>query len=173
MPFGPIFQLGYLVDALEPAMKHWTDAFGAGPFFVLPPRRFAALTVDGVPTDDDAIIADVALGQLGHLQIELIVPGPAPSTYHHFLDAGQRGLHHVGILVDDFDGKRADALAAGYVPETEGQSALTRIAYLRPPSTQGGSVIELVETCLQVDAAFGRVRDAADGWDGRDPVRQF
>lgn len=173
MPFGPIFQLGYLVDDLESAVRHWVTALGAGPFFVLPPRRFSALFVDGVAAQDDAIIADVALGQHGPLQIELIVPGPAPSTYHRFLQGGQRGLHHLGILVDDYDAKRAEALAAGYVSETEGQSALTRIAYLRPPPHVSGSVVELVETCAEVHAAFARVRDAASGWDGRDPIRPF
>lgn len=98
MRFGPVCQLGYLVDALEPAMADWTRLTGAGPFFVLPPRRLAALSVDGVPAADADIIAAVALGQRG-LQIELIVAG-APLV-----------------------------------------------------------------------ATFDRVRDAADGWDGRDPVR--
>jgi hypothetical protein len=37
---GAPFQICYLVEALEPALAHWTEAMGAGPFFILPPRRF-------------------------------------------------------------------------------------------------------------------------------------
>lgn len=171
MAFGPIFQLGYLVEALEPAIAHWVDAFGAGPFFVLSPRVFLELSVNGKPSDDRRMIDAVALGQLGELQIELIVPGPAPSTYHDFLDQGQRGLHHVGIMSKRFDLDHAAAFDRGYVPETEARTALTRIAYFRPPGA--GSIVELVEHNDPTEQAFGRIREASLGWDGRAPVRSL
>ena len=166
-----LFQLGYLVDDLDTAMAHWTATLGAGPFFVLPPRTFLELTVDGAPSDDPRTIDAVAVGHLDDMQIELIVPGPARSTYRHFLDGGQRGLHHLGMMSEDYDGDLATAFAHGYASETEARTALTRIAYLRPPAPMASSVIELVEANALTAETFGMIRAAATGWDGRDPVR--
>ena len=63
--YGPVVQVCYLVDEIEAGIHYWSDTLGAGPFFVLPPRRFEWLAVHGRPTGDHAIIADVALGYAG------------------------------------------------------------------------------------------------------------
>jgi hypothetical protein len=164
------FQLGYLVENLDAAMAHWTDGLGAGPFFVLPPREFHDLTVDGLASEDCRVIEVVALGHLGNIQIELIVPGPAPSTYTRFHAAGLGGLHHIGMMSDDFVADRARALSRGYLPDMEARTSLSRIAYLRPQDA-ANSIIELIEANPRAEAVFAQVRDAARGWDGRDPVR--
>ena len=33
--FGPIRQLGYVVQDIESAMRHWVEVEGVGPWFVL------------------------------------------------------------------------------------------------------------------------------------------
>ena len=122
--YGPIVQVCYLVDEIEAGVHYWSDTLGAGPFFVLPPRRFERLEVHGRPAEDHAIIADVALGYAGDLQIELIVPGPAPSTYRDFLASGRSGLHHLGTAAHAFDAQRAAGIARGMTVVTEGASPL-------------------------------------------------
>lgn len=172
--FGPAFQTGYLVEALAPALDHWTRRCGIGPFFILPPRRFDALSVHGCPADDHAIIADVALAYSGDLQIELIVPGPAPSTYRDHIGRRGYGLHHLGVACDDYDRQRAAALARGFVATTEGRSPLARFAYMEPRGPgEAGSIIELIEMNPAIADIFAHIKDAARNWDGRDPVRRL
>ena len=166
-----MFQLGYLVDALEPAMAQWTRSFGVGPFFVLPPRVFPELRVDGQPTDRRDIIAGVALSYVGDTQIELIVPGEAPSTYSRFLEAGRSGLHHLGVASNDFDADRRLLLAQGGIVETEGRSALTRFAYIRGSVVHPGSIVELVEMGPRIVETFAMIKAATRHWDRRDPIR--
>ena len=171
VPTGTVFQVCHLVHDLESALRHWTGTLGIGPFFVLPPRSFAWLTLHGAPASDHAIIESVALGQSGDMQVELIVPGPAPSCYRDFLDSGKRGVHHLGRASRDFDTDRRRAIDAGLDVVMEGGSALTRFAYLEDRSAGRSPCIELIEMTPPVDALFDRVREASRQWDWTDPVR--
>ena len=170
---GEIFQLGYLVPSLEPAMAQWTKGFGVGPFFVLSLRRFTELWVDGEPAADFDIIESVALSYAGDTQIELIVPTTAPSTYNRFLAAGGTGLHHLGVASHDYDADRAAALARGATIETEGSSQLTRFAYLNGGVGHPGSIVELIEMRAPIVEAFAAIKAATRDWDGTDPVRSL
>lgn len=169
--FGRAIQAGYLVDALEPAMRYWTETLGIGPFLVMPPASFLSLSHRGVEAADKDVIAAVALAQGGDIQIELIVPGPAPSTYRDFLGSGGRGVHHLGFASHDFDAQRAAALAAGLSSAMEGRSARTRFAYFEGPADAPGPIVELIEMSPVITDVFERVRAASIGWAGEDPIR--
>lgn len=171
--YGEAMQAGYLVEALEPAITYWTDTLGIGPFFVMPPPEFVWLRHGGEEAQDTAIISQVALAHSGAMQIELIVPGPAPSTYRDFLAEGQRGLHHIGMASEDFDAQRQAALDAGLTVATEGASQRTRFAYMQPPAGAPGPIIELIDMVPVMRDIHGRVKAAAQGWDGRDPIRHL
>ncbi|MEE4453699.1 VOC family protein [Novosphingobium resinovorum] len=171
--YGKAIQAGYLVPALEPAMRFWTRHLGIGPFFVMPAPQFAWLRNHGRDAERTDIISQVALAQSGEVQIELIVPGEAPSTYRDFLSAGGRGLHHLGMASEDFEAQREAALAAGLTIATEGASQRTRFAYLQPPPEAPGPIVELIDMVPVMQDIFARVRAASQGWDGRDPVRHF
>jgi len=167
---GGMVQNGHLVDDLDDAMRHFTMTMGAGPFFVLPPRRFVELYHDGEPATD-SMIAAVAMGQVGPVQIELIVPAPGPSTYRRFLDHGGRGLHHFGYITDDYDAMRTEAIKRGLRPATEGRSQATRVCYLEDPEHPEQPVVELIENCQTIADTFALVAGAHADWDGTDPVR--
>lgn len=171
--FGAVFQVGYLVEYLMPALDRWVGSCGIGPFFILPPRQFESLSVHGAPAADHDIIADVALAYSGDVQIELIVPGRAPSTYHDFLSAGGRGLHHFGYGCDDFDAARAEALTRGLTITTEGRSAITRFAYCDDGQAAGAPIVELIEMGPAIVEVFDRIKQASIGWDGSDPIRRL
>lgn len=165
-------QAGYLVDDLDAAMAHWTGTLGAGPFFVLPKREFVELSHGGEPCSEP-MIAAVALGQLDDLQIELIVPGGGPSTYHRFLGAGGRGLHHLGYMAPDFDASRRAALDAGLAVATEGRSQATRFTYLENPDALAQPCLEIIAASDVIVDVFARVAQAHAGWDGVEPVRHL
>ncbi|WP_159981427.1 MULTISPECIES: VOC family protein [unclassified Novosphingobium] len=171
--YGNAIQAGYLVEALEPAIAFWTGTLGIGPFFVMPPPQFAWLRHGGQDAARTDIIGQVALAQSGDIQIELIVPGPAPSTYRDFLGSGRSGMHHLGMASDRFDEQREAAIASGMTVATEGASQRTRFAYLQPPPGAPGPIIELIDMVPVMTEIYERMRAASQGWDGRDPMRAY
>lgn len=168
---GGVFQICYLVDALEPALAYWTGTLGIGPFFVLPPRRFEWLIHADRPARNHAINAGLALGYSGDTQIELIVPGPAPSPYRDFLAAGGRGVHHLGFGCRNFELQRKSAIESGLRVVLEGASSLARFAYLEGSPPCPGTLIELIELNDAIEELFARIKAASLDWDGSDPIR--
>ncbi len=172
--YGPVFQNCYLTDDLDAELAYWTGTLGVGPFFVLPPRTFAALTVHGEErrtAEERAIIGAVALAFTGDTQIEIIVPGPAPNIYRDFLNAGGKGVHHLGIASRDFDIQYRRAVENGLPILMEGASPLARFAYIEADPTRPGTILELIEMDPRIEAVFDRVRAASVDWDGTDPIR--
>jgi hypothetical protein len=172
--FGPIFQIAYVVEELEPALAHWSERLGVGPFFLFPmPLAFDWLNLDEAPAADANVLGGVALAYSGETMIELIVPGPAPSTYRKFLDAGRRGVHHLGTVADDYDAQMAAARAAGIKVIMEGELPLSRFAYLETDRDYSGTMIEIIDMRPPMRELFEIVKGASRGWDGRDPVRSL
>jgi len=108
---GPIMQLAYVPRDLDAAIAFWTRTMGAGPFFRLAHIAYKAATYRGQPSDVDF---SVLIGYWGDMQIELIEQhNDAPSIYSAWTDAGQEGLHHVCLVVDDIGNARAVCATAG------------------------------------------------------------
>lgn len=169
---GNIFQLAYVVEDIDAAMAHWTQVLGVGPFFKFPlPLTPEWLELDGVRTDNYDILSEAALAQSGDLQIELLVPGSAPSPYRDFLAEGRQGLQHVGIFADDYDAQMEDARAKGIGVAMEGVLPISRFSYLRTDSQFAGTMVELIEAQPEMHELFGTIAEASKGWDGKDPVR--
>lgn len=170
--FGPIFQVAYVVESLEPVLDHWTQTIGVGPFFLFPtPLDFAWLKIYDQPSDDYDILAHAALAYSGETMIEIIVPTTSPSPYRTFLDGGRRGMHHVGTVATDYDAQMAAARAAGIAVAVEGELPLSRFAYLDTDLVFPGTMVEIIDMRPEMHALFDRIRSAAVGWDGSDPVR--
>lgn len=171
---GTIFQLAYVIQNVEQAIHHWTRVMGVGPFFMFPlPLEFDWLELDGRRVHDHDILGAAALAWSGDVQIELLVPGTAPSPYREFLDSGRSGVQHVGMYASDYDAEMADARARGLEVAMEGVLPLSRFAYLRTDTVFPGTMLELIEPQPMMIDLFDQIREASMGWDGRDPVRQL
>ncbi len=169
---GEIFQLAYVVEDLEVALDHWTKLLGVGPFFRFPmPLEFDWLELHGQRTPQHGIISGVGLAQNGPVQIELIQPGPDPSPYRDFLNAGRQGVHHVGMYASNYDLQMAEARAAGCGVAMEGELPLSRFAYLATDDVFSGTMIELIEPQQAMIDLFAQIAEASVDWDGRNPVR--
>ena len=59
---GPIRQLGYVVDDIEAAMKHWYDVMGVGPWYYNPRVPIEDYRYDGKSYD---VHNSVALANAG------------------------------------------------------------------------------------------------------------
>ena len=94
-----------------------------------------------------------------------------PSIYREFLNSGRDGFHQLAWWTHDFDYTVAEAEAAGWpVVWSGGQADGVRYAYVEP-SGGAATVYEIMEL-TDISSAFNKlIRDAADGWDGTNPIR--
>lgn len=172
--FGPIFQIAYVVPDLDPFLDHMTKVLGVGPFYLFPtPLEFAWMTRYDEPSDATDILTHAAIAFTGDMMIEVIVPGPDPSPYRDFLDAGRRGLHHLGTYASDYDAQMAAARAAGIRVAIEGELPVSRFAYLETDTLYPGTMVEIIDAYPPLREMFDSIKDAARDWDGRDPLRKL
>ena len=170
--FGPIFQVAYVVESLQPALDHWTGTMGVGPFFLFPtPLDFAWMTIYDEPSTEYDILQHAALAYSGETMIEIIVPTATPSPYRRFLDSGRRGVHHLGTVATDYDAQMAAARAAGIAVAVEGELPLSRFAYLDTDLVMPGTMVEIIDVRPAMHTLFDRIKAAAAVWDGSDPLR--
>ena len=165
---GRIDQVCYVVDEIEPAVEQWVHDFGAGPFFLMAGIRFPEWTYLGEPQD---LALDLAVGQLGAMQIEFIRPhSDHPSAYSHAMTGGPV-LHHYGVIVSDLPAATA-RLGNPRELATARSPAGTPFSYVDCRKDYG-MLIELIEGGEDVRGIFALVRQASEGWDGSEPLRAF
>ncbi|WP_017664853.1 VOC family protein [Porphyrobacter sp. AAP82] len=169
----PVRQLAYKVNSLEAAAEAHHRAFGSGPFFVLRHVALASSQHRGVerPFDHSS-----AYGQWGSVMIELVVQHNADeSALHEMFPHGslREGLHHAAVFVDDlaaaiarFEGEGAPL---AQLSVTQGGTAFAFV----DTRTSLGHMLELYEPAEQLTGFYDFVAAAAQGWDGRDLVREL
>ena len=169
--FGPIRQLGYVVPDIEAAMAYWSETLGVGPFFYNPRVPIVNYRYRGEAYEPHN---SVALANSGAVQVELIqTRNDVPSMYRDFLQAGRTGLQHVAMWTDSYDADLERLLARGIKPVMQGEvGERGRFVYF-DTEYHPGTVVELSEVAGPKGEMFRLIREASEGWDGRDPVRPF
>jgi catechol 2,3-dioxygenase-like lactoylglutathione lyase family enzyme len=173
--FGEIRQLGYVVHDIEQAMEYWHRELGVGPWYYNPRVPIRNYRYRGREYE---VHNSVALANSGPLQVELIqTRNDAPSMYRDFLAAGQAGLQHVAYWTSDYDADLARLTGQGFQVVMSGEVGdRGRFCYFDVPAHAGahpGTVIELSEVAGPKGRLFDLIRAAAQGWDGKNPVRPF
>lgn len=131
-----LFQQAYYVRSIDEAARRWSEAFGAGPFFMVRHHETEQFAYRG-----QAIEADVsyAFGYLGDLMIQFIEQhDDRPSIYRDMYRAGEEGFHHVAYLVSDFAAERQRWLDMGYELATELYADEVNAAYFDTRELNGG-----------------------------------
>jgi hypothetical protein len=169
--FGPVRQMAYIVRDIERAMDFWIKVVGVGPFFLLENHLSAGAQYRGKPTD---MRISLAFAQSGPIQIELIQQlNDAPSLFRDFLDSGRDGLQHLAFWTQTFDADMARYRHAGYsVVQTAGLNGPNNRNAFIVRQDDDELVIEISEISGSKGEFFRRIADAANGWDGSDPVRK-
>ena len=169
--FGEIRQTGYVVRDIDAAMAYWSRVLGVGPWFYNERVPIVNYSYRGQSYE---VHNSVALANSGPLQVELIqTRNGAPSMYRDFMDAGNTGLQHVAYWTENFDTDLKAALARGFKVTMSGEvGERGRFVYF-DTEYHPGSVIELSEVSGPKGKLFRMIREAAQEWDGRDPVRPF
>jgi len=170
-PDRAIMQLGYVVENLDEALEHWTQAMGVGPFFVMEGLEILDTRYRGQATDIDLT---VALAYSGTMCVELIKQNDEePSVYSELLErTGCGGFHHWAIGTEQFDEEVARYRSRGYDEAFSGKVAVgDQYAYMDTQEDLGG-MIELIKLTPAVRELFGNIEAAAADWDGADPIRR-
>jgi Glyoxalase/Bleomycin resistance protein/Dioxygenase superfamily len=168
--FGPVRQLGYVVEDVRAGALEWVTRFGAGPFFLIEGIMFRSWSWLGQP---QTLPLDIVIGQFGNVMIELVRPQhPGPSVYAHSMGKNIGGQpHHHGFLVPNFDAAVLQlnvgvAISGGFT------NAGARFGYFDTRPTIG-LLSELIEETNETRALMALCADAAVGWDGREPIRRI
>jgi len=168
---GQTIQTAYVVEDINAAIRWWIDEARVGPWFLLdhflqPDQRYR-----GQPATADVAIA---MAFAGSMCIELIQPlDDNPSVYKEIIEKRGYGFHHIGVAVSDVDGELPLYEARGYRLAFRAQVPTGgAVAYLDNGRNDPG-MLELIPATAGMDAAFTRFWQAAQNWDGRDPVRSF
>ncbi len=167
-PLGTVSQVAYVVTDMEQALKYWVDVMNAGPFFVFEHASLENQRYRGGPSDVDVTLA---VGNSGDTQIELIYcENDAPSVYREFLDAGRSGVHHLGLMPEDYAKTCALYRSLGFEAAFECSIGGTDLVYFDTLKTLG-HFTELWDNSETFREFQRSVREAAFEWDGRDPIR--
>lgn len=163
-----IVQMGYVVTDLDAAMRHWHETCGVGPFFFTRHITIEDGRYRGEPT---ALDFSGALTYAGDVQVELIEQhDDLPSCYRDLIAKGRSGLHHVGVIAEDFDADLSRYRDAGFPVAFSGVSGGMRFSYI-DTSERLGIMVELLEEVPGLHERFAAIRDAARDWDGTAPYR--
>lgn len=164
-------QLCWVVPDLDAAIAGWLRSTGAGPFFVFGEVHFDDSIYRGAAMDIAPHRASI--GQHGDMQIELIQPlDDSPGIWRDIVPFGKAGFHHVGLYCTDYEAERAAILAGGSAMAFEGLMMGAKTCYIdTAPSL--GFMTELITANPVADSVFAHIRQAAEGWDGSDPVRSM
>ena len=167
------FQSAWVVDDVYEAAELWVAKTGVGPFFVTDYQEGALLDTFYRGTSSP-LTMKTALAQAGKMQIELIQPtGAQPSAYRDTVAPGRSGFHHIALWSEDVAADTASYVAAGFEVAARGNAGgMVQFSYI-DTSSVFGHMIELVENNELIRAVFDTVAEAAIGWDGTDPVRNF
>jgi hypothetical protein len=163
--FGPIDQIGVIVEDLDDGVRTWMQRLGVGPWTVFRNVRIAG-EYRGQPT---SVTFDVAMGYQGETQIELMqITNDAPSPYRDAAGALLFGMHHVAWVVDDLTSSIAKASADGMELVFRAGNPGTEVAYFTMAG-QSGMMFEFIEsqTTREMMAAG---RAATRSWDGANPI---
>lgn len=173
---GGFSQVGMVVRDADATMKYFSGTLGVGPFFVMRGLAPDDFYYRGKPSE--APVLTLGFAQAGPVQIEVIQQHNAvPSAYTEFLEAGREGAQHLSIWLEDrgaYDRAREQLTAAGLTIVHEvGPAALSRFAYFAS-AIPGGLMVEIAEAKTPAaQEMFGGFARAAEGWDGRDPIREL
>ena len=176
--FGPVVQLGYVLPDVEGAL-HDHLAAGFGPFFRMAPTTLVSYY--GEERHD--LVISGAFSFSGDQQIELLCQeNDAPSVYRDFLERTPRGgLHHIAMWADDVwekvkqlntPEKRFEVVqqnVLGPDPDRPNELYLAPVASAREPAL----TVQIMEPTEGNLGFFALTRQAAENWDGTDPIREL
>lgn len=174
--FGDIRQFAFIVNDIDAAMAYWSQTLGVGPFFIRRDFTFEEFMYRGKACPSPHI--SYAAANSGAIQIELIQQlDETPSMYRDFITKNGNGLQHVSswLTRDEYDRHYTNLIKKGFNVLQQGSLRKDgpRVAYFATDTFPGGIVFEIADlTETGIYDALQNIANAAQNWDGKDPVRE-
>lgn len=179
--FGPIMQLGFVVDDIELAAKTWSEQKGVGPFFVDQHVKHQSFVFRGEETPVDLTLA---FSYCGPIQIELIKQhNDVPSIYTERKNAlgVSAGLIHTANFTDDLAGQVSAMQARGnrVIQHALDEAGKVESIYLEPSTAVGrgqgpqhpDAFIEYIQVTDDIKGLLEMIQAACADWDGKDAIQ--
>jgi hypothetical protein len=166
---NPFIQICYHVPDVEAAARQMAETFGWGPFFVIHHVEIEECTYRGKPAKFDH---STACGQAGPIQVELVQQhGDYPSTIRDMFEKDQSGVQHHACFSDNMDEDLKYYNDLGYPTAMRAKTTKgIEFAFVDTRSLLG-YMVEIYADGPLLRQWYKIVRNAAEGWDGKDPVR--
>ena len=170
-PDGGVIQTAFITDDIQRSMDQLTRHLQVGPWFLFEDFELNDLVYRGQPGD---FRVNLALGNCGHMQFELIQPlDDRPSPYRDVHSESGWCFHHHAVAATDFDAHCAHYTGQGFEKILTCSVAVGgRAAYFDTRDAVFG-MIEVVEMTPAVEQLWTTIRHAAVGWDGSEPIRRL
>jgi hypothetical protein len=169
LPSRNYVQIAWVVPDLHVAIENWARQAGVGPFFYFDDVVYENAIYRGQPWQPVRFHA--AIAQAGDMQIELIEQlEEGPSMFRELVPRGESRLHHMSTYTDDFDGDLAHYRQAGAEIVFSGLMKGAPVCWLDTTDTLG-FLTELITANPLKQQVFAMIRQAAENWDGVDPIR--
>jgi hypothetical protein len=163
-----IVQLAYVVNDVREAAARWMKTFGVGPFYILDRPEVGNPLYRGRP---QKVEFSAGLAQAGDIHIELIEQHcDSPSCYRDLIKKGEEGFHHVAVIVDDYAAEVARYESLGCPVASSGEFGPLKFCYVDTSATMN-CMVEVLENLPFIHNYFARIREAAENWDGLNPIR--
>jgi Glyoxalase/Bleomycin resistance protein/Dioxygenase superfamily len=167
---GPVHHRAYLVESIEDTVARLVEQFGAGPFFVLENVPLENVTSRGELAE---FSHNSAFGHLGGDPIELMETNQlSPARVAKRFSGSRPRLHHIAWAVPPSSVEQVrEAL------ETHGAPAYLRGSLddidlsFHDGSASLGHDVEIHADVETLRGFFRTFREAAENWDGSDPIR--
>jgi Glyoxalase/Bleomycin resistance protein/Dioxygenase superfamily len=167
---GRIVQVAYAVGDVRVAARAFAERLGAGPFFVRHHDLPRHVDHDGAAGQFDH---SSAYGQWGAMQVELVeVHGAVPPSLAAIVQRTS-GIHHVATFVDSIDDEQRRLGELGWPPVMTAETASGLRYAFHDSRAELGHLFEIYEPSSGVLRLYDMVADAARGWRGDDPVREW
>ena len=170
--YGPIMQMGFVVDNFEDPIKHWTEKLNVGPFFILEHLDLKDFHYRGNKSDIDF---SVAISFSGDMQIELIKQHcDTPSIYNELSEIKRGDLHHICRLTPDINNDIKILENQGYknIQGGETEDGGIKFAYLDAQENYG-SILELAELAEENLALTEAMKNASKNWDKKVSIMEL
>lgn len=167
-PNRKFMQVCWVVPDLAVAIDSWVKSAGVGPWFWFDGVPFVDGFHRGVPAEFPNCSAAIAYA--GDMQLELVCQeNDEPGVFRDVFGRGEYGLHHMALLSDDYELERDTYIAGGAALAFEGRAGTSRTSWVDTSPTLG-FMVELLEPSVPRLAFFDTMREAAESWDGTNPV---